>query len=268
MQECYAPAMSSCARRLLTALLILLPIACIATSSAHAQSAPVPDSAMLVVYEGGVVVGRENLVWKSEGDSLRLNASASRSLADERGRRVEFSKSMTLVVDAHDFGLRQYQSNQSFDGHKAIRGLVLEDTVFTYFHELDESGEAVRVAQPPGRLFVLDSGLFCLFDVLTRSVASKQFVTRRVQMLALAADTLLMPIATLKRAPDDTLGFGGRRVPTRRYLFQDESVRFDLWSDATGRLLRLVHPESGLRVERLPDEVPATRPKRAVRPRR
>lgn len=255
-------------RRFLSALLTLLLAAVTLSANARAQTEAVADSGMLVLYDGTTVVGRETFVWESQGDSLHLTATASRPLVDAQGQRVRFEKQMEIVVDARDFGLKRYLSNQSFAGHKMVRGLLPEDTVLTYYSEDDEAGDAVRLTQPPGRLFVLDSGVFTLFDVLTRSVASKQFVTRRVQMLTLAPDTLLMPIATLTRVPDDTLRSGGRRLPARRYVFEDASVRFDLWSDAAGRMLRLVHPESGLRVERLPDEVPAARPRRSARPGR
>ena len=255
-------------RQLPTALLLLLLAACALSSNAHAQTAAASDSGMLVLYDGTTVVGRETFVWENQGDSLLVTASASRPFVDPQGQRVRFEKQMEVVVDARDFGLKRYLSNQSFSGHKVVRGLLPEDTVLTYYSENDDAGDAVRLTQPPGRLFVLDSGLFTLFDVLTRSVASKQFVTRRVQMLTLAPDTLLMPVATLTRTPDDTLRFGARRVIARRYVFEDASVRFDLWSDPAGRMLRLVHPESGLRVERLPDEAPPARPRRSARPRR
>ena len=255
--------------RLLPALLLLLtaPVAR-AQSNPPAPGVVVADTGMLVIYDGATVVGRETFVWENQGDSLHVTASASRPFLDEKGNRVRFEKQMELVVDARDLGLKRYLSNQSFAGHTMVRGLLPEDTVLTYYSETDEAGNAVRLVQPPGRLFVLDSGLFSLFDVLTRSVVSKQFVTRRVQMMALSSDTLLTPVATLTRAPDDTLRIGRRRVPQRRYVFEDASVRFDLWADPQGRLQRLTHAESGLRVERLPDETPADRPRRAARPKR
>ena len=253
--------------RPLPALLLVLATL-LAAPRAHAQTATSADSGMLVVYDGSTVVGREEFTWENQGDSLHVTAHASRPFVDPQGNRVRFEKDMEVVVDARDLGLKRYLSNQSFAGHKVVRGLLPEDTVLTYYNETDEVGDAVRLTQPPGRLFVLDSGLFSLFDVLTRSVVNKQFVTRRVQMLTLAPDTLLMPVATLTRVPDDTLRIARRRVPTRRYVFEDASVRFDLWADLQGRMLRLAHADSGLRVERLPDEAPADRPRRAVRPKR
>lgn len=238
------------------------------TPTARAQTATVADSGMLVVYDGATVVGREEFTWENQGDSLHVTARASRPFVDPQGHRVRFEKSMEVIVDARDLGLKRYLSNQSFAGHKVVRGLLPEDTVLTYYNEIDEIGDALRLTQPPGRLFVLDSGLFSLFDILTRSVVTKEFVTRRVQLLTLTPDTMLTPIATLTRAPDDTLRFGRRRVPTRRYVFEDATVRFELWADRQGRMRRLVHAESGLRVERLPDEAPADRPRRAARPKR
>ena len=189
--------------------------------------------------------------------------------SSDLGQRVPFEKHLLLVVDARDLGLRRYLSNQKFAGVEVVRGLLPEDTIFTYYSERDGGGDALRMTQPPGRLFVLDSGLFTLFDVLTRSVAGKTFATRRVQMIVLGADTVTTPVATLVRGSDDTLRVGRRSTRVlHRYTFEEGATRFELAADDQGRLQKLTHAESGLRVERLPDAPTADRPRRAGRPRR
>jgi hypothetical protein len=123
------------------------------------------------------------------------------------------------------------------------------------------------VVQPPGRLFVMDSQMFTLFDVLSRSIASKTFTTRRVQLLALQSDSLAAPLATITALGPDTLVVGKSKQPVKRFAFEDQSARFEMWSDPKGRLVRLTHAESGLRVERVPAAAsPARKPAAAKKP--
>ena len=91
-------------------------------------------------------------------------------------------------------------SNQKFAGVEVVRGLLPEDTIFTYYSERDGAGDALRMTQPPGRLFVLDSGLFTLFDVLTRSAANMDPVSpSQLQMLGLVFDAEVEVTLTEKK---------------------------------------------------------------------
>jgi hypothetical protein len=129
-----------------------------------------------------------------------------------------------------------------------------------YVIELDGGGNADQVVQPPGRLFVMDSQMFSLFDVLSRSLANKTFTTRRVQLLALQTDSLAAPLATVTALGADTLVIGRSKQVVKHYAFEDESARFEMWSDRQGQLVRLVHAESGLRVERVAAPAPRKPP--------
>ena len=231
----------------LVALLALLP-----ATPARAQVAAAVDSGQLVVFENDVPVATERNVFQNLGDSLVVVATTHRDFVDDKGARHPLQKSMMLVVDSRDLGLIRYLSTQEFNGHEIIRGLLPSDTSMTYYVELDGGGNADQVVRPPGRLFVMDSQMFSLFDVLSRSLANKTFTTRRVQLLALSADSLAAPLATVTALGTDTLTVGRTRQPVKHYAFEDPSARFELWADKQGRLLRLVHAESGVRVERVP----------------
>ena len=239
-----------------------------AAPAAHAQTPAPDDSARFVIFDQSVPVARERCAYQYMGDSLVISATTVRRFEDDKGQQHAFSKSMLLVVDARDLGLMRYLSNQDFQGHKVVRGLLPSDTAMTYYDEYDGVGDAVRLVQPPGRLFVLDPQLFTLFDVLCRSLAGKEFETRRVQLVALAPDTLTLPVATITVTKPDTLRFGARRVPTRRYSLVDQGVRFELWADAAGRMLRMEHAASGLSVERVPNAPPRATPRRRTPTRR
>ena len=235
------------ARTPLVKLAGLLLVSLLLSPGARAQAPTAPESGQFVIFDQSVPVAHERYRYQFMGDSLVVSAMTQRQFQDDKGQRHPFVKTMVLVVDARDLGLMRYLSNQDFHGHKAVRGLLPGDTVMTYYAEYDGVGSADRVVQPPGRLFVLDPQLFTLFDVLCRSLAGKQFEMRRVQLLALAPDTLTL---------------GSRRVPTRRYALEDQGVRFELWADERGRMLRMANEPSGLSVERVPDPRPATAPRR------
>src|SRR5205814_1840575 len=120
--------------------------------------------------------------------------------------------------------------------------------------ELDGGGDANRLVQPPGRLFVMDAPMFTLFDVISRSLVGKTFTSRRVQLLALQRDSLVTPLATVTAVGTDTLRLGRTTLQTRHYTLEDSSAVFDMWADRTGRLVRLWHEQTGIRVERSPEE--------------
>jgi hypothetical protein len=230
-------------------------VAVVALLSAHAARAQAPagaDSSQLVVFEHGTPVAHERSTFRNMGDSLVVVATLQRDFADERGGHHPLRKSMMLVVDARDLGLIRYLSTQDFNDHQIVRGLIPGDTSMTYYIEMDGAGDADRVVQPPGRLFVMDSQLFTLFDVLTRSLANKTFTTRRVQLLALQPDSLAAPLATVTALGADTLTIGSAKQVVKHYTLEDPSARFELWADRSGRLVRLIHADSDLRVERLP----------------
>ena len=236
---------------------------------ADAQGRVSVDSAQFAVFEREVPVATERCIFNYMGDSLVVVSTTQRTFVDEQGGRHPLRKSMMLVVDAHDMGLIRYLSTQDFNDHEIVRGLIPGDTSMTYFIEMDGGGNADRVVQPPGRLFVMDSQMFSLFDVLSRSLANKTFTTRRVQLLALQTDSLAAPIATVTALGADTLLSGRSKQVANHYAFEDESARFELWSDRQGRLVRLIHAESELRVERVPTPTaPAPKPPGAKKPSR
>lgn len=257
------------ARSLASLLAALLFATLLFASPARAQApvATVTDTGILVVFDHDLPVAHEKFTWEWYGDSIIVTAKAKRTLADAEGKRHQYEKTMLVVVDARDLGLLRYQSDQHFQDQLASRGILPSDTVLTYYTEFNQQGNAVRLVQPPGRLFVIDTPMFSLFDVMLRSLAGKDFESRRVQLLVTSADTLIMPLATVTKVKLDTLKVGTRRIPAQHYQLVDPSVQFDLWADAKGRLLRMTHEGSGMLVERALPAAPAP-PKPRARPAR
>src|SRR5262245_52386783 len=215
-------------RGTLLAVVVVLASALLLPARAAAQLSPAADSALLIVFERDTPVARETCAYHYMGDSIVVVSTAHRDFLDEQGKHHPLQKTMMLVVSSRDLGLIRYISSQDFNDHQIVRGLVPGDTSMTYYIEMDGAGDADRVVQPPGRLFVMDSQMFSLFDVLTRSLASKQFTTRRVQILALQPDSLAAPLATITAMGSDTVTVGRSKVTAKRYAFEDESARFEL----------------------------------------
>ena len=61
--------------------------------------------------------------------------------------------------------------------------------------------------------------------------------------------------AKATRAARHTMGSKQR---VKHYAYEDQSARFELWSDANGRLVRLIHADSHLLVERVEPPAAAT----------
>jgi hypothetical protein len=238
-----------------SSFLLLTAVALVLPAVAHADSAP-PDSGRFIVFQGDMPIGNEQFKFQFLGDSLALTAVSRRTLQDEKGARHQYQKSMVLIADVRDFALQRYLSVQEFQGVTVHRGLVPGDTSITFYFEEQGAGNAFRLVQPPGRLYVMDSPMFSLFEAVTRGLAGKQFTTRNMQLLALT-DSMSTPIAKVTLQKPDTLKLGGKPVPVRHYRFEDSGASFDLYADARGRLIRMVHGPTGLHIEREPDPEPA-----------
>jgi hypothetical protein len=232
----------------------------LAAAPALAQESASADSGRFVVYQGDMPIMNERFIFQFLGDSLALTAISERKLQDAKGAVHPYRKTMLLVADVRTLDLERYLSIEEFQGHTITRGLVPGDTSITYYRERDGAGDASRLVQPPGRLYVMESPMFCLFEVLCREFADKTFTTRRAQLVAIS-DTMTTPLATITRLAPDTLRNAGQQVIARHYRFEDPGATFDLWADPRGRLIKLQHAASGLRVERLPDPAPPPKPK-------
>src|SRR5688572_13108635 len=108
----------------LAALLALLAL----PAAALAQGRVEADSGRFVIYQGDVPMARERYAFQWMGDSLVITAFNQRTLQDEQGVKHTFQKSLALVVDSRDLGLRSYTSIEQFQGHTMTRGLVPGDT--------------------------------------------------------------------------------------------------------------------------------------------
>jgi hypothetical protein len=235
-----------------TSLAMLLGLAVLLAAPAaraDGDSLVVIDTGRFFVLDHGARVGVEEFEYDRQGDSVMVSATHTRTARGADGAAQEWVKKFGLVVGRQDFGLRSYVSNLAYGGHVSVRGVVPGDTAMTVYSEIDGNGDAVRIAQPPGRLFVMDPMLFTLFDVVCRNVSASGLARRPVELVTLG-DPPGANEAVATVAGDDTIRWGGRRMITKRWTLKDDNSVFDVWVSPAGQMLRLVHEESGLEVLR------------------
>ncbi len=223
----------------------------IAVGRASAQVDPVTvlDSGRLLVYSDRRVVATEEFEYAQQVDSITITSTMLRKSRGMDGVESEMKKRMALVVSSDDFRLRSYLSNEEFAGQLAVKGVIPGDTAMTVYSERDGNGGAEVLVQPPGRVFVMDPGLFVLFDVICHSLKGKTFTRRPVQLVALAEPAQTVE-ATVTVVGPETLSWGDRRVPVRRMMLTDPTSEFTVWVDSESRMLKLEHAASGLVVLR------------------
>jgi hypothetical protein len=199
-------------------------------------------------------LGAETFEFSETQDSVIVRARQFLTMITPHGDEP-LEKGIELYVSRHDYALRVYQSRRTFQGKTLTRGLVVADTHYVAYRESGRGGDGESRVLPPGRLFVMDSQMMTLFDVICRSLQNTTFESRSLNLLALGPrDTMLDARAVVMGS--ETIRWGGRPVVARKVkLIADSQTTFTLWVGPQGQLLRLSEPLGGLRAERDPPPV-------------
>src|SRR5262245_34747071 len=239
--------------RLLIVLLAAVAIATPASALAQAAAEDI-DRGSFIIYFKDKPIGAETFGIEGRADSVNASSHSYLKFPTSAGEEL-IEKGMVLTASRTDFSLRYYQSNETIRGQTVITGVVTgaeEDTAITVFRERKEQGGvANRIATPPGRLYVMDSGLYTLIDLLCLNQRGKTFASRPINVLTLSTggrDTVIE--ATLTDLGNETIRWASRSVTARKLQIKDRGVALVAWLNPSSKLLRLTHEESGLRVER------------------
>lgn len=248
----------------------LLPILLALLAAAPAAARPITDEPRNKVLDRGKftirlhdrVIGAETFGMEARADSINCLARSFVTQRTDKGDE-QVEKFVGVSLGRLDWALRFYQSEETFRGQTLVRGVTMDpsDTAFTVFKERKgEGGTANRLAAAPGRTFVLDSGLYTLFDLMCVYLRDQTFTTRPLNILAFGTpDTLIE--AEVADLGHETIRWGARPVSVRKLRFSQGNIQIDVWADRSGHMLRLAHPPSGLLVEREPaEEKPAAKP--------
>ena len=243
--------------------LIVLAVAAIAATPSLSQLGVI-DQGSFKIYRHDRALGAETFELIDTHDSLFVRARQHLTLPTPQGDEP-LERGADVHVSWIDFSLRDFQSTRTYLGTTIKRGLVLADTHYVAYREDDRGGEGESRVLPPGRLYVMDSQLITLFDLICRSFHAKSFESRAINLLALGPrDTLLEAQAVV--LPKETIRWGERPVVARKLqIVADSQTTFTLWVGPQGQLMRLSEPLGGLRVERDPPAV-KRRPRPSPKP--
>jgi hypothetical protein len=236
-------------RRLAPAGLLLVALA---AGSALGQTRPTEtiDSGTYRISVQGQPIGTELFYIELMGDTIVVSSSVRHAVRTATGPE-SLLKSVVLYVNKFDLDLRFFQSNERFAGTTKTRGLVLADTAYTAYWEMDGFGEGTRFERPPGRLYVHDPQVFALFDLIGRDLNFQTFDQRPILLYVLGArDTTVEVTAT--KLGTEKLTWGGGTFDVNRLSLKDPNSELLLWVDHRGRMIRLSQPSSGLEVLREP----------------
>jgi hypothetical protein len=227
--------------------------ALLAAPSALAQ-APTEtlDKGSYILYLHDQSVGAETFVIEARADSINATSHSYRKSRTSSGETM-VEKAMVLSMDRSDYALRYYQANETYEGETLIKGVIAsgEDTAFTIFRERKGGGgDASRLVAPPGRMFVLDSGLYALFNLICLNLYDKTFASRPITLLTLSTSQDTVVEAEVVDLGQEVVRWAAKPVTTRKLQFKQGDTEFVAWIDPAGRMLRLTHEASGLRVER------------------
>jgi hypothetical protein len=220
-----------------------------------ANAAALMDQGSFKLYQGQHALGAETFEYVTTQDSLVIRARQSLVVPTSHGdERLE--KGADILLGRDDLGMRAYQSTLNFRGQKLVRALVFADTHYVAYREgegLISTGDSY--ALPAGRMFVMDSQVMTMFDLICRSLHGESFERRPINLLALGPrDTLLEAIVVARGT--ETIPWGGKPVVAHKFdIIADTRTTFTAWVSPLGQLLRLVEPVSGLRVMRDPPPV-------------
>lgn len=235
--------------RPLTALLTLALLA-----APIARAAEVIDQGSFKLYRHDRALGAETFELTEGHDSLIVRARQYLSLPGRDGEEP-LERGADLLVSRTDFSVRTYQSTRTLRGTSVIRGLDVADTHYMAFRETAGAGEGESRLLPPGRLYVMDSQLVTLFDLIGRSLHGRSFESRPLNLLALGPRDTMLEARAIARGTE-TIRWGAKPVVTTKLdIVADSQTTFTLWLGPQGQLLRLTEPVGGLRAERDPPPV-------------
>jgi hypothetical protein len=233
--------------RLLFVPVVLTLLAAPFAAPARAQ---VLDQGTFKLYQGDRALGAETFTFEGTPESLVVRARQNLVLPTSQGDET-LDKAADLLLSRSDYMLRQYQSNRNFRGRELVRALVIADTHYVAYREGEgRMGTGDARVLPPGRLFVMDSQLATLFDLIVRSVHGQAFESRPINLLALGPRDTMLEASVVERGTE-TIRWGARPVAAHKLeIVADSRTTFTAWAGAKGELLRLTEPVSGLRIER------------------
>jgi len=230
----------------------------------------VKQQASFEIWNGTQKVGTEKFRVYATHDTL-ITASTVRLDGASPTSKLPFEKRTSFLQRAYDSYPLVFQITEQprSDTTKTFAlNCVFQDTVAVIYKELTGRGVGTTVALPPGRLYLLEPGIYLQIQILLADFLAGSQQTRRQSVLIPSAEQVVD--LWLTRGATEAIVVRGKKVEAQRVDLTDKMTNLVAWMDPSGRMMKLEAPGQGLRVERGPDLVEKTAPskKPPVRARR
>jgi len=232
-------------------------VSCLFAPSARASvldTYAVKQQASFEIYKGTTRLGTEKFRIYATHDTL-ITASTVRLDGASPASTLPFEKRTTFLQRAYDSYplLFQIVEQPRTDTTTTFAlNCIFRDTVAVIYKEsTGRGGVGTTVALPPGRLYILEPGIYLQVQLLLADFLAGSQEKRRQSVLIPTAEQVVD--LWLTRGPVEPVVVRGRRVDAQRVELTDKLTNLVAWMDAAGRLVKLEAPGQGLRVERGPE---------------
>jgi hypothetical protein len=228
-------------------------------ASAHPARAAVVDGyqvkqqASFEIYTGETRLGTEKFRIYVTNDTL-ISASTVRLDGAEPTSPLPFEKRSTFLqrsFDSYPLVFQIVQQPRIDTLQTMALNCAFRDTVVIIYKESGQRGVGVSVALPPGRLYILEPGIYLQVQLLLADFLAGSQETRRQPVLIPTSEQVVDLF--LKKGPVEPIVVRGKRIDARRIELTDKLTSLVAWMDPDGRMWKLEAPGQGLRVERGPE---------------
>ena len=207
------------------------------------------DSTTFEIYQDEVMLGIEEYRLYRTNDTLIVGSTWRLTGAGEESDLPRQKNTTFLRRADSSFPLVFQVTELARDtlNSKAIN-CVFSDTSVMIYHEMRGSGKGESIALPPGRVYILEPGIYAQVQTLAADFVQRPQERRKQPVLIPSARTVVDLYLT--RGERERLGQDGFVVETTRVELTDKLNRLVAWVDDQGRMWKMEAPGNGLRVER------------------
>jgi hypothetical protein len=221
---------------------------------AHAQddASSIKEEASFDIWSGSTRLGSEQFRIYTSNDTLIIASSVvlDGTAKDSKLPYEKRTKFLQRAFDSYPLVFQTVENRRDSTQMLALNCLF-RDTVAVIYREIDGRGTGESVALPPGRLYILEPGIYLQVQLLVADFLKGSQDERRQPVLIPSAVQVVD--LYLKKGPVEAIIVRGKRVDAQRVEITDKLTRLVAWADTDGRMWKLEAPEAGLKVERGPN---------------
>ena len=211
--------------------------------------------ATFAIWQGERKLGTEEIRIYSRNDTLFAASELDLEVIGAQGP-YRYQKRMTYLTRALDSYPLSYNSVDLVDRDSMKSNETLcafADThVVVFLEGKSRFGRAESLGLPPGRIYILDPGIFLQVQLLAADFLDRAQAVRRQAVLFPASPEVRE--VELRKGPREEVLVGGKKRKATRVDLQDSTVTLRAWLDDRGRMLLLRAEDSKMRVERGPEQ--------------